>query len=215
MAAAQVAVLFEFYGCKMHASVTPFSPSTVGAGNVYLFNCNSGDNHFSFAHYNYEGNTVAQTSIYPSSGAEYDGTNPVAWTVTGTNATPAVPYFTPWISTYHSGTSAITPYLEAVRDGSSTRYNDDEVWSEWMANVTASSVRGTLYSERTILGTPAALEQSNLSSSDWTGESGTAAFMKLRPDSSFTPAEIGYIRARVGVSGAYTIIVDPFMRSLS
>lgn len=210
-------VSFEahLWGCKLGAGVTVFAPANSGVGDVYLHDCASGDTHYAFAHYGWAGNTVAQNTIYPSGGAKYDGTNSVAWTVTGTNATPGHPYYSPWIDVYHSGTSAITPYLEAVRDGSATKYNDDQVWSEWMAKVTSGSTRATFHTERTLIGTPAALESSALGAGDWTGEGGTAAFMKLRPDASFTPAEIGHIRARVGVSAALAVIVDPFVRGIT
>jgi len=202
----------QLWGCKINASVTVVTTGQA-LGEVYLFDCASGDTHYALAHYSHEGSTVAATAIYPTGGAKYDGTNPVSWTISGNaNTSKAAPYRSPWIDDYNATLSSMTPYLEAVRDGSATKYNDDEVWSEWMAKTTAGSTRATLFSERTIAGTANALASSSLGAGDWTGESGTAAFMKLQPDAAFTPAEIGHIRARVGISGNHTIIVDPLIR---
>lgn len=204
----------HLWGCSLHASTTVFSPGAgTSPGGVFLHDCAAGDVHYAFGHYNSRGTTIAGTTIYPTGGAKYDGTNPVSWTIAGNaNTTKADPYFSPWIDDYNATLSSMTPYLEAVRNGSATKYNDDEVWSAWMAKTTSGSCRATYYSEGTIAGTPTALESSSLGASDWTGENATAAFMKLRPDAAFTPAEIGAIRARIAVSGNLAITVDPLIR---
>ena len=206
----------RFNRCKFNSGVTIWSPTSDGQGEVWIQDSTSGDEHWHFKHLTYRGTTVAATAIYPTGGAKYDGTNPVSFTVAGTaNATPALPYYTPWFERYHAGTSAITPYLEAVRDGSATKYTLAEVWPEWIAKTTAGSTRGTFYSRRSRIGTPGANDSSSLGAGDWTGESGTAAFMKLQHSATFTPAELGHISVRIGVSGNYSLVLDPYIRGLS
>jgi hypothetical protein len=206
----------EIVNSKVHASVTvPPTWNSIGEGEISMFNCNSGDAHYSFAHYNYAGSTVISTSIYPTStGASYDGTNRHTWVVASSaNANFYSPYVTPWIPVYHDGTSAITPALEILRDGSATAYQDDEVWAEFSYQGTASSTRSTIESDRmALLGTAANQGTGALAAGDWTGEGGTAWFGKLEP-ASITPAEIGHLSARVCVGEpSITVYVDPQIR---
>jgi len=205
-----------FDNCQLHASVTPVgTTSNAAAAVVYMTNCAVGDVHYEFAHYNFFGNTTVSASIYANDAgaAKYDGTNGLSWKVTGTNATLAQPYYSPWINVYHNGTSAITPNIEVVRSGSATAYQDDEVWLELTAQDNTSTSQGSLVSDRmTPLGTPANQTTGALGASDWTGESATAWFGKL-VSPSVTPAEIGHLRARVVVAGAITdLYVDPTIR---
>jgi hypothetical protein len=129
------------------------------------------------------------------------------------NANFYSPYVTPWIPVYHDGTSAITPALEILRDGSATAYQDDEVWAEFSYQGTASSTRSTIVSDRmALLGTAANQGTGALAAGDWTGEGGTAWFGKLEP-ASITPAEIGHLSARVCVGEpSITVYVDPQVR---
>lgn len=205
--------------CSLHTSATIINASNTDETylEANLYNCNAGDNHYAFAHYNGLGSTTISTSIYANDGAQYDGSNRLSWVVAGTsNATYSYPYISPWIDVYHSGTSAITPYLECVRSGSSTAYNDDEVWSEWSYQGTAGSSKASFVNDkRALLGSAAAQTSSSKTGSDWTGENATSWFGKLSPTSTITPAEIGYIRARVCVAGNHTVYVDPQIRGLT
>ena len=204
----------HLWACPMHASTTVFSPTIASSGDVYLHDCAAGDVHYAFQHWHYSGNTISSTAYSASGGAKYDGTNGYAWVITGTNATPARPYYSPWVEVYHSGTSAITPTVEAVRDGSATKYNNDVFWSDWLYKGTSGSVRASYTQERN-RASSAALNTGDLGAGDWTGEGGTAAFMKFQPPSSITPAEIGQIAMRIACTSNATIIVDPFIRNLS
>jgi hypothetical protein len=198
--------------CKLHATPTIFAPTILAAGDVIAFDCASGDTHINIAHYDYQGSTTVSTSIYANDNI---GDADLSWVVAGNeNASAANPYMSPWMSVYHSGTSAITPYLECVRSGNSAAYTEAEVWSEWTAKTTASSTQVTLYSNRTgPLATPGNNEASSKTGTDWTGEDVTNNwFGKLQPNSMITPAEAGHISARICVAGNHTVYVDPQIR---
>lgn len=210
--------VYRFENCKLGASfVALATQSAYGqAVEAYLYNCDSGDVHYAFGHYNALGSCVAYTAIYANDGPTYDGTNEFSWRIdTSAKASYGLPYVSPWTSTYHSGTSAITPRLEILRDGSATAYYDDEVWGEFSYQGTSGYPLATLVNDRMApLGTRAAQASSSLGSGDWTGEGGTAWFGKLTPASTITPAEIGELKARVYVAVASsTVYIDPQIRA--
>jgi hypothetical protein len=204
---------------KLHASVTLLG-TTVSAGSseIYVYGGhheNSGLQGTMFYHENYLGSTTVSASIYCNDGPTYDGTNRVSWVVDGkAESSFAEPYVSPWLSWYNSDTStSITPYFEVVRDGSASAYTNAEVWGEWVARVTANSPLMTMYSDKKApLATAANQTNSSKSGTDWTGEGGTAWFGKLESPSSFTPAEVGALMARVCVAGNFTVHVDPKVR---
>jgi len=199
------------------ATVVSFTGS--GSGSLWLINCDSGDDHYKFAHYDYFGSTVMSVAIYAAGGAMYDGTNGISWQVTSSaNASVDRPYVSPWIPVYHSGTSAITPSLEVVRSGSATAYKDNEIWSEWAYKGTSGSTRTTLVDDKCgNLATPANQATGSLGAADWTGESGTSWFGKLTPTAAITPAELGklMVRVKVGKASVTDLYVDPFIRTLT
>ena len=205
-------VMARLYNCKI-AAATIASFSQPGMGQVLLYDCDVGDNHYKFAHYDYFGSTIATTAVYAS--AKYDGTNGVSWQViSGANASRDLPYVSPWIDVYHSGTGAITPRLEVVRSGSATPYKDSEVWSEWSYQGTSGSTRATFVKDKCgNLATPADQATGSLGAADWTGESGTSWFGKLTPTAAITPAEIGHLRVRVcvGLPTVTDLYVNPLI----
>jgi len=208
--------------CKIASGVTVMAAqSTVpnrGSTEVYLFNCDDSTEYFRIAHYSALGETTVSNTIYANDGAAYDGTAKCSWKITTTaNCTFYTPYVSPWIDVYHSGTSAITPYLEALRSGSTTKYKDNEVWSEWSYQGTDNTTLAKFANDRmTPLGSAVDQTASSLDASGWTGEDGTNnAFMKLE-SGSITPYEIGHIRARVCVGATeITVYVDPKIRGLT
>jgi len=208
---------FYFYNCDLGSGVTIVSPTSPGHAQAYLIDCASGDTHYEFAHYSYWGNTTISTAIYlnTADGASYNAADAkYSWKITGVNGSYAHPYMSPLITVHHEGTGAITPRLEVLRDGSTTAYNDDEVWAEFTAKVTTTSVVSTLYSDRRGMLTAAAAQgASALGASDWFGET-TPWYGKL-VSPSMTPAEIGDITARVCVAGANTLYVNPKILGLA
>jgi hypothetical protein len=204
----------EIVNSKLGSGVTVYSPTTDGAGEVYVRDSNSGDTHYDLAHYTFQGSTTISTSIYLTS----NNTGNRSWVVSSSaNATFLKPYASPWINVPHTGTSAITPRLEILRDGSATPYTNGQVWGDFGAKTTASSTRATIVNDRrTIVAAAANQASSSLGAGDWTGENATAWFGKLEPTSTITPAESGHIRARVVIDAAsLTVYVHPEILGLS
>lgn len=202
--------------CKLNASVTiPAAWTVDGTGEVWVHDSDSGDNHYVFAHYCYRGSTVVSVAKYVTAdGAAYDGTNRHSFTVTGAHATFGAPYFSPWVDQYTSANASVTPYFEVARDGSTTAYNNNEVWAEFLAKVTSSSTRTTLSTDRMALLGTAAAQATGAGTGAWTGLSGTAWSGKCDSGSAFTPAEIGYVRGRIVIATNATVQVDPKIRGL-
>jgi hypothetical protein len=214
-----------FSNCKFGSGVTiKYAAVTVlnkGNQNVYAFNCDAGDNHYTMYHGDAFGETIVSTSVYLNDGATYDGSNNhrCSWKITTTaNCNYFYPYVSPWLDRYHSNNIAITPYLEILRSGSSTAYQNDEVWSEWSYqgsdNSTKAVIDGT--DRMTPLGTPADQTTSSKPLTDWAGRDSSNNWAgRLSPLSPITPLEIGYIRARICVGEpSVTVYADPKIRGV-
>jgi hypothetical protein len=214
-AASNIAGTARFVQCKLRAStVTLTTAQVVNGTKVFLHDCHSGDTHTQFEYHDALGSVVSDDVIKLSAGAAGQ-----SWKITTTpNATFANPFKTPWISLYHTGTSAIEPYLEFLRnnDSTSSTYDDDEVWIDVIAKTTTGSTQGTLYTDRmALLGSPVAQTSSALGASDWAGESGTCAYGVIKAP-SLTPAENGHLMARICVGLASLggkLHVDPQIRT--
>lgn len=202
--------------CRMKSGFVLLNATmTVPSVRATLLDCDSGDVHYRMAHADYFGELQMETGIYCNDNiADTD----LSWKiVSSANASFTMPYVTPWISVYHSGTSAITPYLEILRSGSSTAFTDAEVWAEWSYKGTSGSTRATVDSDRCApLGTPANQTTSSKTASDWTGENATSWFGKIGPSASITPAEAGDLSFRICVGApSTTVYVDPQIRGLT
>lgn len=215
---AQVSAGLFFERCKFGSGVTVLASQTSnptrGSPWVWLSDCNSGDTHGIFGYYDGTGSVVSDTGIYFTSGAAAQ-----SWKiVTTANATATNPFVTPWVDLYNTGTSAITPYFEILRDGSSTAYKDHEVWAEFSAKVTSGFTTATSSSDAATLANRITSGGSDQAAGaglgSWTGESGTAWSGKCDSGSSITPAEAGAIRGRIVVAAASTTVyVDPQIRT--
>lgn len=217
------AATFHLASPKLHASVTMLGTTvSLGSTDVFVYD-GAYDNAGTltgkyFYHENHAGSTTISTAIYANDGLTFDGTRRLSWVVDGkTTATLNNPYVSPWIDVYNDDiATAITPYLECVRDGSATAYTDQQVWIELAYRGTANSPAYTIVNDRSGIASSAANQTaSSLAAGDWTGEGGTAWFGKLEAPASFTPAEVGHIRARVCVAGDNTVHVDPQVRGLA
>lgn len=206
--------LIELVNCKMKAGFVMLSIAASNACNtrVSLRDCSDGDNHYHIGYANNFGTLLVDTGIYANDNIT---TPDLSWKITTTaNASYASPFITPWISSEHSGTSAITPYLECLRSGSTAAFTDAEVWAETSAKVTAGSTRSTLYSDRVAPRTTAANQaSSSKTAADWTGEHASSNWFGKLGQSSLTPAESGFLRMRVCMGVAsQTLYVDPQIR---
>ena len=217
------AFIAKLSSCLLNSAATILATQSVDAGGeVFLYDCGTVSNtssdqtiQYAFAHFNYRGNTVMSNSVYVTAdGASYDGTNKHSMAITGTNATYAEPYYGPWIDAYTAGGSSVTPYLETLRTSSATKFNDDQAWAEVMAKTTAGSTRATSYNDRKTVLASAAAQATGVGTGSWTGAGATPASQKLDSGGAFTPAVIGFVRARVVLGVNDTIYVDPKIRGL-
>jgi len=203
-----------FVQCKLGSGVTVLGTQTSvpnkGSASAVLLDCSSGDTHGLFGYYDAFGSCISDVGIYYTSGAAAQ-----SWKITTTaNCSYYTPFVTPSIDLYHTGTSAITPYLEILRDGSATAYQNDEVWGEFSAKVTSGTVMGTAYTDKMALLGTAADQAAGAGTGSWTGEAGTAWSGKIDSGSALTPAENGHISARVFVGEpSITVYVDPQIRT--
>ena len=208
---------YRFTNCKLGSGVTVLggqTPANKGSAVAWLFDCAAGDEHYHIGYYDAFGALTVDTGIYADDGAQYDGTNRCSWKIVTTgNCSFYTPFVTPWFDVYHDGTSAVTPSIEILRDGSTTAYQDDEVWGEWAYKGTSGSTQTTMIDDRKALPASAANQAAGVGTGNWTGESGSAWSGKLQPSGAITPAEIGHIRGRVCVGEpSITVYVDPQTR---
>lgn len=202
--------------CKLGAAYSAMVTQTNLNGSsaeVYIFDCASGDTHGLFGYHNAMGNVVSNTGISFTGGVAGQ-----SWQVTTTaNCSYATPFTTPWVNLYNTGTSAITPWFEVLRDGNATAYTDAQIWGEFGAKTTSGSTAATLYRDQQALidwaaGTAGTSQASGTDT--WDGENATHWAGKVDSGSSFTPAEVGDIRGRVVVGApSITVYVDPYIRT--
>jgi hypothetical protein len=211
--ATTAAGIATFRTSKLGTGYVPLAAQTVAnrsGAEVWVFDCASDDTQLDFAYANAMGTLTLDRSIYFTSGAAA-----LSWKiVTTANAGFYQPFIGPWISMYHTGTSAITPYFEILRDGSSTAYQDNQVWGEFSCKGAPGSTRGSAAHDRmTLLGSPAN-QAAGAGTGSWTGENATAWSGKIDSVGSMTPPEVGYVRGRpiVGVASS-TVYVDPQIRT--
>jgi hypothetical protein len=209
----------SFVQCKLGAGVTILATQTSNptraSQSVWLVDCASGDTHIVHGYYDAIGSCIRETSLYYT-GSEAG--NECWKIVTSANASYYNPFYTPWVDLYNTGTSAITPRFEILRDGSTTAYQDDEIWAEFQVKSTSGSTIATRSTDKCTLANKLAgttADQTtgagyaawyNQTSADWSG--------KVDSGSAVTPAEIGYIRGRVVVGEpSITVYVDPVIRT--
>lgn len=198
--------------CKLGVFPPTMASQTVAnrAGvEVFAFDCATGDTHGLMAHVNSFGSTVSDTGIFYTSGAAGQ-----SWKITTTSLCSFYePYETPWFGYYNTATTSIAPFVEILRDGSTTAYQDDEVWLDLAAKTTSGSTQSSLTTDRMALfGTPAN-HAAGAGLGSWTGESGTAWSGKMVM-ASLTPAEVGHIQARIVVGEpSITVYADPQVRT--
>lgn len=207
---------FVFDRCDLSASPTIFAAQTSvtnrGSAEVYVLDCNSGDTHLAYEYHNAFGSLVLNSTVYFT-------TTGYSWKIdTTANCSYFTPFIAPIFGVYHSGTSAVTPYVEILRDGSATAYQNDEVWLQVGAKVTAGSTIATLSDDRCTLANKLAGtladQAAGAGAGSWTGENATSWSGKIDSGSSLTPAEVGDISAQVFVGEpSTTVYVDPVIRT--
>lgn len=213
---------YVFDRCKLGAGVTILASQTTNptkaSPTVLVTDCHSGDTHDFWGYYDALGSVVRDTSIYVTTsdaGAQ-------SWKITTTaNANYRTPFRTPWVNLYNTGTSAITPRFEILRDGSATAYKDSEVWGEFAVKNNTGAVTASVVSDAQAIGafaagTAGADQAAGTGTGNWTGENATAWSGKVDSGSAVTPAESGYLSGRIAVglaSIAGVLYVEPVIRT--
>lgn len=206
----------DFVQCKVPSGITFLSStgSTDGGTEMFVIDCANGDTHGLFAYYNPIGSAVSNTGTYFTAGAAGQ-----SWAITTTSAANrAMPFRTPWINLYNTGTSAITPYLEVLRNnGTASAYTDAQVWAEIEAKVTSASTAASRSTDRASPVAAGTAQAAGAGTGSWTiASSSSPASFKCDSGASLTPAENGHIRARICVavpSISGTLFVDPQIRT--
>lgn len=215
------AVDYNLIQCKLGAAVVLLATQTItnkSSARVYLHDCNSGDTHGIFGYYDAFGSIVSSTGTYLTAGAAAQ-----SWQITTTaNCSFGTPFVTPWIDLYNTGTSAVTPELELLRNnGTATAYTDAQVWGEFAVKTTSGSTQSTLYTDKQALvdwaaGTAGTTLAAGVGTGSWTiASSNSPASFIVDSGAAVTPAENGAIRARVGVglASVSNLFLDPQIRT--
>lgn len=203
--------------CLLGSGVTLLAsgnPGKVG-DTITVIDCSSADEHYHLRYQDAFGALSVDTGIYANDGIMYDGTNRCSWKiVTTANCSFYTPFVTPWFEEFNDASAgAQTPSIEILRDGSTTPYQDDEVWGEFVYKGTTGSTRSTFVNDRKGLIASAADQAAGVGTTGWTGEGGSAWSGKLQPSGTITTAEIGSLRGRVLVGEpSITVYVDPQVR---
>lgn len=182
-------------GCKMNASYT--LESLAAGQELTLNSCSTGSNYFMSAFTTSSGEAETDSGIYLN--ATYDGTNGYSFNLTSRagRTTPYRPFRYP-LCTIDSVdfSSSKTFTVEFARDGSTTPYQDNEVWIEIEYKDATTSVLSVTdrSSMCAPLETPANLTSSSAS---WTGLSGTNNKMKVAVTISSASASTGPVRVWV------------------
>ncbi len=212
---------FRFDRCSFGNGATAFGTQTsnpnLASSDAWFHDCIFGTTRRT-AHYNALGSSIINTGTYFTSGAAG-----LSLEVTTTaNASFRAPYKGPFIDFYNTGTSAVTPYFEVLRNnGTATAYNDAQVWAEFSYKNTASSplANGLVVDEQAIgpfvEGTAGTAQAAGAGTGSWTiASSNSPASFKCDSGGSITPTEAGYIRGRIVVAQpSITIFVDPQIRT--
>lgn len=204
------------FGAGMTVLAAQTSNPNKDSGSVRLSDSLIGSTRVS-GFYDALGSCVRETGIYYTGGAA----GSESWKiVTSANCSFRVPFEAPWVDWYNTGTSAITPRFEILRDGSATPYTDAQVWGEFSWKNTASSPLGNglkndwQQTAGAIAGTAGTDQAAGAGLGAWTGESGTAWSGKVDSDSAITPTEAGALRGRIVVAApSITLYVDPVIRT--
>lgn len=220
---AGTASVVTFDRCKLGSGVVPLASQTtnptLSSPRVSLFDCSSGDTHGIFGYYNAMGEAVSDKGTYFTSGDAAQ-----SWKITTTSiASRRNPFVTLPIDVYHSGTSAITPYLECLRnDGTATARTDADVFGEFTFKGSSGFVTASMSSDRQSIGpylslTAGSAQASGAGTGSWTiASSNSPASFKIDSGGSITPAESGSLTATISVSTpSITVFVDPQIRGLS
>jgi hypothetical protein len=168
---------------------------TLSPGSHVEFYCaDNAATNYRFSINDYMGTAREDSAIYLT-GSTTDGAAISDKIETTANVAYPMCFKSRWLYAYDAGAgSAKTATVQCARDGSATKYDNDEVWLEVECLGTTGTPLG-VFSDGAmsdVLATPAALATG---AGSWTGLGGTNCKMDLT--ASYTPRNAGYVRARV------------------
>ena len=204
---------FRLIDCKLGASVSIATGTIVGlcGSRVSAVNCDSSDTNYRFHFQNYCGTITQETTIVRTGGAT-DGTTAFSRKMVSTaNSKWHSTLESPWLYFWNDATgSPITVAVECVTDG--VTLTDSQCWVEAEALTTSGYPLGGFTSDRSADVLAAGANQAS-SSETWT-TTGLSNPVKQTLSTSITPAEKGWVRARVHLARASTTVyVCPKVKS--
>lgn len=196
---------FSFINCKLGASVSITTGSFTGPNGVHvmLVNCDSADTQTRFYFAHYQGTTTHETTIVRTGGAN-DGTTAFSRKMASSaNTNFSLPHEGPWFKSWNETVgSPVTVAIEIITD--SVTLTNAEAWVECQYQGTLGFPLALTATDRAadILATPA---NQTTSSETWT-TTGLTTPVKQVLSVQVTPAEIGWIYARVNLAKASTTL---------
>jgi len=190
--------------CKLGTSVSVTTGSVSGTNEqvTRMINCDSADTNYRYHHQVYSGTITHETTIKRTGGAS-DGTTGFSRKFVSTaNAKFQVPLTGPWFKFWNSTLSSITVAIETVTDN--VTLTDAEAWVEVLHQGTSGYPLGVFENDRSadVLATGA---NQTSSSETWT-TTGLTTPVKQTLSKAVTPAEIGWIYARLVLAKASTTV---------
>lgn len=204
--------VYTLSNCKLGASVTVSTGTHTGLAGfeINLINCDSADTNYRYYRENHGGTIVHEATIVRTGGAS-DGTTPLSWKMVS-NANVKFPYFAlksaPIIAWQNTTGSSKTATIEIINDGVTLK--DDEVFVEleYLGTVNLPLSLFAKSQKASIVATAANLTTSTVA---WT-TTGLGSAVKQKISVSFTPQELGPIRATVYVAKAsQSVFIDPLI----
>ena len=193
-----------FTNCKLGASVaiTTGSISGPAGGEAHVINSDSADTNYRYAKHVYQGVITQETTIVRTGGATNGTVSFSRKMVSSANSKFFSPLEGPWCYFENATLGAVTVAIETVTDN--VTLTDAEAWIEVEHLGTTGFPLSVFERDRAadILATPA---NQTTSSETWT-TTGLATPVKQTLSESVTPAEIGWIRARVMLAKASTTV---------
>jgi hypothetical protein len=175
---------------------------------VWEFECQVGSTLNVSGYHNAFGSVTNDATVYITAGPTSE-----SWRIVTTAlASRQLPFRTPWIDWYQTGTVSISPRIEVLRTDSTTALTDAEVWGDFTARTTSGSVASALYSDEVEPGGAGTAQAAGVGTGSWTGAGGTAWSGKVEV-APLTPSAAGRLRGRLCVAAASaTVYADQLIR---
>jgi len=200
--------IYKFVGCKLGASVTIATGDVAGPGGpeVECINCDSADTRYRWYKKACGGESLTETTIVMTGGAQVDSVAISRKIVTTANVNDVFPFFGQWHQFWNTDLTAQTLTVEMVTDN--VTVTDGEVYVElWYAGTSGTPLY-LLLTDRVadFLTTPS---NQAASTQAWT-TTGLTTPIKQKLTVAFTALETGLILWRVAATKAsLTMYYDP------